>query len=43
MWGHKTLLGQREDMVLRRLIGMLAKMAKADGEVMIFCPAVVDL
>ena len=32
-----------EDMFLRRLMGILAKMAKADGSLMIFCPSVVDL
>ena len=39
----KKRLKQREDMFLRRLMGMLAKMAKADGLLMIFCPSVVDL
>ena len=39
----KKRLKQREDMFLRRLFGMLAKMAKADGSLMIFCPSVVDL
>ena len=39
----KKRLKQREDMFLRRLFGMLAKMEKADGKVMIFCPSVVDL
>ena len=29
----KKRLKQREDMFLRRLFGMLAKMAKADGKV----------
>ena len=29
----KNRLRQREDMFLRRLMGMLAKMAKADGKV----------
>jgi len=29
----KKRLRQREDMFLRRLFGMLAKMAKADGKV----------
>ena len=29
----KKRLRQREDMFLRRLMGMLAKMAKADGKV----------
>lgn len=29
----KKRLKQREDMFLRRLMGMLAKMAKADGQV----------
>ena len=29
----KKRLKQREDMFLRRLMGMLAKMAKADGKV----------
>ena len=29
----KMRLGQREDMFLRRLFGMLEKMAKADGQV----------
>jgi len=36
-------LKQREDMFLRQLMGMLAKMAKADGKMMIFCPSAVDL
>ena len=31
--GIKKRLRQREDMFLRRLFGMLAKMAKADGKV----------
>ena len=39
----KKRVKQREDMFLRRLMGMLAKMAKADGKMMIFCPTVVDL
>ena len=33
----KQRVKQREDMFLRRLMGMLAKMAKADGKMMIFC------
>ena len=33
----KKRVKQREDMFLRRLMGMLAKMAKADGKMMIFC------
>ena len=36
MWNSadtiKMRLGQREDMFLRRLMGMLEKMAKADGK-----------
>ena len=39
----KKRLKQREEMFLRRRFGMLAKMAKADGKMMIFCPTVVDL
>jgi hypothetical protein len=39
----KKRLGQREDMFSRRLFGMLAKMAKADGSLLIFCSSVVDL
>lgn len=39
----KKRVKQREDMFLRRLMRMLAKMAKADGKMMIFCPSVVDL
>ena len=39
----KKRVKQREDMFLRRRFGMLAKMAKADGKMMIFCPSVVDL
>ena len=31
--GIKKRLKQREDMFLRRLMGMLEKMAKADGKV----------
>ena len=38
----KKRVKQREDMFLRRF-GMLAKMAKADGKMMIFCPSAVDL
>ena len=33
----KKRVKQREDMFLRRLMGMLAKMAKVDGKMMIFC------
>ena len=33
----KKRLRQREDMFLRRLFGMLAKMAKADGKVVRLC------
>lgn len=39
----KKRLKQREDMFLRRRFGMLAKMAKTDGKMMIFCSSVVDL
>ena len=39
----KKKLKQREDMFLRWLFGMLAKMAKTGGKAMIFCPSVVDL
>ena len=39
----KKQINRREDMFLRRLFGILAKMAKADGKVMIFCSSVVDL
>lgn len=39
----KKRVKQREDMFLRRRFGMLAKMAKADGKMMIFCPSAVDL
>ena len=39
----KKRVKQREDMFLRRLFGMLAKMAKANEPMMIFCPTVVDL
>ena len=46
MWNSgddiKKRLKRREDMFLRRLFGMLAKMAKADGKMMIFCPSLVD-
>ena len=39
MWNSgddiKKRLTRREDMFLRRLFGMLAKMAKADGKMMI--------
>ena len=39
----KKRFGQHEDMFLRRLFGMLAKMAKTDRPMIIFCPSVVDL
>lgn len=39
----KKRVKQREDMFFRRRFGMLAKMAKADGKMMIFCSSVVDL
>lgn len=39
----KKRVKQREDMFLRRRFGMLAKRAKANGKMMIFCPSVVDL
>lgn len=39
----KKLPKQQEGIFLRRLSGMLPKMAKADGKVDDICPSMVDL